>query len=262
MGTPYLSREEAPFGSELWKVLDEACVSMAKEELSGRKFLPLRGPFGLGFAFVPLSVRSLEEGISTLEGKSLVALERSFHLKKLDIAQFERGSVSLDLAPLVKATREVAKLEEKLIFEGLGGQSGLCTHPSAGSSSLSEWDKPGKAAEDIIRAVSILDREGFHGPFALALSVERYNLLFRNYPGTGHTELSHICSIVGDRVVKSPVLREGGVLLAVNPMYAEIILGQDLQVGFVGPEEEGYRFSISESLALLLREPRSVCVLK
>jgi uncharacterized linocin/CFP29 family protein len=262
MGAPYLLREDAPFSSELWKLLDEACMNAAREELSGRRFLPLRGPFGLGLAFVPLSVQSLEEGVSALEGKPLLALERTFHLKKLDIAQFERNGISLDLAPLVKVAKEVARLEERLIFEGLGGQSGLCTHPSACSSSLSVWDKPGKAVEDIIGALSILDREGFHGPFALALSVERYNLLFRNYPGTGHTELEHIRSIVGDRVVKSPVLREGGVLLAVNPMYAEIVLGQDLQIGFIGPEEEGYRFSVSESLALLLREPRSVCILK
>lgn len=262
MNSAYLGREEAPFGKELWEVLDGACVNIAKGELSGRKILPLEGPFGLGFTFVPLAAKSVEEGVSVLEGKPLVALERTFHLRKLDIAQFERGGVTLDLAPLVKAVREVAHLEERLLFEGLGGQGGLCTTTGVLKSTLSPWDEPGKAAEDIIRAVSLLDAEGFHGPFALALAPERYNLLLRRYPGLPQTELEHIRVIVGDRVVKAPYLGEGGVLLAVSPLYAKIVLGQDLQVGFIGPEGEGYLFSVSESLVLLLREPGSVCVLR
>ncbi len=261
MSAPYLGREDAPFGKDVWELLDKAAVSVARGELAGRKILPLEGPFGLGFAFVPQGVKSLGEGVSVLEGQPLVALERTFRLRKLDLAQFERNGVNLDLSPLFQAVRELAQLEEKLIFEGLSGQSGLCTAEGVLKSSLSSWDEPGKAAEDVIQAISLLDGAGFHGPFALALSPRRYNLLLRRYPGTAQTELEHIQSIVRDSVVKAPYLEDGGVLLAVNPLYAKIVLGQDLEVGFIGPESEGYLFSVSESLALLLLEPRSVCVL-
>lgn len=262
MSTPYLGREDAPFGKEVWELLDGVVVSIAKGELAGRKVLPLEGPFGLGFSLVPKGVKALGEGITAVEGQPLVTLERAFHLKKIDIAQFERGGVTLDIAPLVQAVREVAHLEDRLIFGGIGDMKGLCTAEGVQKISLSSWDEPGKAAEDIIKAVSLLDAQGFHGPFALVLAPGRYNLLLRRYPGTSQSELEHIRSIVGDRVVKAPYFAEGGVLLAVNSLYARIVLGQDLAVGFIGPESDGYLFSVSESLTLLLLEPRSVCVLQ
>jgi hypothetical protein len=45
-------------------------------------------------------------------------------------------------------------------------------------------------------------------------------------------------------------------------MYASLIIGQDLSVGFIGPKEQALEFSVSESLALLVREPKSICVLR
>lgn len=261
MSTPYLGREDAPFKKEFWETLDGIAVSVAKGELAGRKILPLEGPFGLGFAFVPKGTKSLGAGVVAFEGQPLVAFERTFHLKKVDIAQFERNGIAFDAAPLVQAVREVARLEDQLIFEGLGGVAGLCTAQGSERCALASWDEVGKAASDIIQAVSLLDARGFHGPFALALAPKRYNLLLRQYPGTAQTELEHIRHIVGDRVVKAPYLEEGGVLLAVNPLYAKIVLGQDLSVGFIGPESDGYLFSVSESMTLVLFEPRAICVL-
>jgi uncharacterized linocin/CFP29 family protein len=262
VSSSYLGREDAPFGQAFWELLEKTAIAVAKSELAGRRILPLEGPFGLGFTFVPFGAKPLEEGVLVAGGQPLVALEQTFSLRKLDIAQFERNGVALDLAPLVAAVKNIAHLEERLIFEGFGDYRGLCTASGVLESSLSSWDEPGKAAEDLIRAVSLLDSEGFHGPFALALSPGRYNLLLRRYPETAQIELDHIRTIVGDRVVKAPYLKEGGVLLAVNPVYARILLGQDLEVGFIGPDKEGYLFSVSESLTLLLTEPRSVCVLR
>lgn len=262
MSAPYLGREDAPFGKALWDTLDAVAVNIAKHELAGRKVLPLEGPFGLGFTGVPRKVQSVADGVVTQETQPLFALQRTFHLKRLDIAQFERSGITLDVAPLVQAVREIVRLEDRLIFEGFPGVAGLCTAEGVQRGSLSSWDEPGKAAEDIIQAVSLLDAQGFHGPFALALAPKRYNLLLRRYPGTAQTELEHIRYIVGDRVVKAPYFEDGGVLLAVNPLYARIVLGQDLSVGFIGPEGDGYLFFVSESLTLLLCEPQSVCVLR
>jgi hypothetical protein len=35
-----------------------------------------------------------------------------------------------------------------------------------------------------------------------------------------------------------------------------------MSVGFIGPVGENLEFSISESLALLVREPKAICVMK
>jgi uncharacterized linocin/CFP29 family protein len=43
---------------------------------------------------------------------------------------------------------------------------------------------------------------------------------------------------------------------------AHIVLGQDLMTGFVGPAGDEYEFSVTETLALWVKQPQAVCVLK
>ncbi|MCX7667876.1 MAG: bacteriocin family protein, partial [Atribacterota bacterium] len=86
--------------------------------------------------------------------------------------------------------------------------------------------------------------------------------LLRRYPAGHHTELAHIQEIVQDRVVKAPILRKGGVLITVSETYASLVLGQDMQIGFLGTDQDGFFLSVSESLGLLVQEPRSICVLE
>jgi hypothetical protein len=40
------------------------------------------------------------------------------------------------------------------------------------------------------------------------------------------------------------------------------VLGQDMMIGFIGPSGGELEFSISESLALRVRQPKSICVLE
>ena len=102
---------------------------------------------------------------------------------------------------------------------------------------------------------------GFHGPYCLALSPSRYNLLYRLYPQGNHTELAHLESIVTAGIFKAAVLNEGGVLLASGEQFASIVIGQDLTVGFIGPSDGDLEFSISESLAVRIRQPKAICTL-
>jgi uncharacterized linocin/CFP29 family protein len=96
----------------------------------------------------------------------------------------------------------------------------------------------------------------------LGLAPARYNLLFRRYPQGEGTELDHLKGIVTGGICKAPVLTDGGVLLAAGKQYAEIVIGQDMSVGFIGPAEENLEFSVSESLVPVIHTPGAVCVLK
>jgi uncharacterized linocin/CFP29 family protein len=127
---------------------------------------------------------------------------------------------------------------------------------------LSSWDEIGTAAGNIINAITELDSAGYHGPYSLALTPGRYNLLLRRYPNSDGTELEHIRTMVTEGVVKAPVLESGGVLLAAGKQYASIVLGQDLAVGFIGPESERLEFSITESITPYVRQPKALCLLK
>jgi len=76
------------------------------------------------------------------------------------------------------------------------------------------------------------------------------------------SELEHIKTIITEGVYKAPVLESGGLLLAEGKQIASIILGQDMSVGFVGPQGKEVEFSISESITPLIIEPGAICILK
>jgi uncharacterized linocin/CFP29 family protein len=260
MENKYLGREDAPIGEETWKALDATMTEVAKSVMAGRRLLYVEGPFGLGLKGVPLQDIKGESGLVTSAFVPVNLIQKSFVLSKRDLAASEREGLPFNTAPVAAAALDCALLEDKIIFNGVQGSQGLLTSKGAGEQKLTAWKEVGKAADEIISALTMLDNAGFHGPYSLALSPDRYNLLLRRYP-QGGTELEQIRSMT-DGVFKAPILESGGVLLASGRQFAAIVLGQDMSVGFIGPAEEDLEFSISESLALLVRQPKSICVLK
>ena len=262
MANTYLGRDDAPIDAETWKLIDTVAVQAAKSQLAGRRLLAIEGPYGFGLKAIPLSDYALEDGISASVSLPLSLIRTEFSLAKRDLAAYERDHLILDTAPVACAAMDAAAKEDRIIFNGLAGTSGLLNAEGAGSLTLSKWDKVGTAADQIIDAVTKLDTAGFHGPYSLGLAPAQYNLLLRRYPQGDGTELEHISAIMGDGVVKVPALKKGGVLIASGSQYASVALGQDLAVGFNGPVGDLLEFQVYESLALIVRAPESILVLK
>jgi uncharacterized linocin/CFP29 family protein len=187
-------------------------------------------------------------------------LTSTFFLNKRDLAASEKDPF-LDLDPVASAAMACARREDGIIFSGIQDTPGLLGAEGSSSLALGKWDKAGAAADQVIRAITMLDDIGFHGPYCLGLAPARFNLLLRRYPQGDGTELDHIRSIIGAEVVKAPVLQKGGVLLASGRQYCSLVIGQDMSIGFNGPAGDAFEFSISETLALLIRAPEAICVL-
>ncbi|MFO7918138.1 MAG: family 1 encapsulin nanocompartment shell protein [Anaerolineae bacterium] len=262
MANKYLAREDAPFGATVWEILDTAMVEAAKSELTGRRLLEIEGPHGYGLKAIPLRDVETEDGLIVSESLPLQLIQKSFALGARDLANYEREEISLGKKIVRETAIACAKMEDEIVFHGVEGTPGLLTAKDVNEDALSTWDEPGMAANDLIDAVTLLDEAGYHGPYTLALSPGRYNRLLRMYPRGRQTELEHLQMMVTDGIYKAPVLESEGVLMASGRQYASIVLGQDMTVGFIGPEEGAkVAFSISESVALRIRQPRSICVL-
>ena len=127
----------------------------------------------------------------------------------------ERDRLFLDADPVACAAMACAAKEDEHHLQRDPGHSRGSSEPKAlPRSPLAKWDKVGAAADQIISAVTKLDDAGFHGPYCMGLAPAQYNLLLRRYPQGDGTELDHIRTILGGDVVKAPVLKKGGVLLA------------------------------------------------
>jgi uncharacterized linocin/CFP29 family protein len=204
----------------------------------------------------------MEDGIVGSTFVPVTQIETSFSLGKRDLAAFERDKITLDTGTVAIAAMECAAQEDKIVFSGAGGIPGLMTVEGSASQTLTKWDKVGTAADQIIDAVTKLDDAGFHGPYCMALSPALFNQILRRYPQGDGTELDHLRTIVSEGIVKAPAIKKGGVILASGQQYASLALGQDMTVGYNGPVGDGLDFFIMETLALLIRAPEAICVLK
>lgn len=270
MSEQYLNRGDAPFGAGVWEAIDSAVVGAAQSQLAGRRLMHTLDPYGLGLKALPFGDRPVQS--STVEGVTVnsscmipVAMIHSeFSLSVRDVAAYEQAGLPLDLDPAVKAALALARQEDQIIFNGLRplGTAGLLDTPRVRSIKMRPWNVVGDAVQDILSAVSELDAGGFLGPYALALTPKSFNHLFRLYPQSDTTEMEHARQIVTDGIIKAPALPGGGVLIDTSGPFANVVLGQDMMTSFVGPGPAQYQFSILESVALWVRVPEAICVLK
>ena len=261
MEKDYLGRVDAPLSAGTWKLLDTAMIEAAKSQLSGRRLISIEGPFGLGLKVIPLSDSEIADGITASPVIPVNLLTSTFFLNKRDLAASEKNGLLLDMDPVACAAMACAAKEDSMIFHGIQDVPGLLGAEGSGSLALAKWDKVGTAADQVISAVTLLDDAGLHGPYCMGLAPAQYNLLLRRYPQGDGTELDHIRTIIGGDVVKAPVLKKGGVLLASGRQFCSLVIGQDMSIGYNGPAGDALEFSISESLALLIRVPEAICVL-
>ncbi|MCE5186799.1 MAG: bacteriocin family protein [Planctomycetaceae bacterium] len=270
MSDKFLHRDDAPFSAAVWTEIDKIVVAAASSQLSGRRLLAVKGPFGLGLKAVSGGDKQVDEKTT---GKAvmmagqishLIMISSQFSVPIRDIAAFEQSGLPIDLSAAADAAIDCAVQEDKLIFNGSDSTwtKGLLNAEGALSYNLKSWNELNTAVEDIIQAATLLDRAGFHGPYALGLAADLYNQLFRRYPEGNMTIFEHVRQIVTDGIYKIPAIHSGGLLLCSKEAFAHILLGQDLMTAFIGPAPHEYTFAVSETLALRLLRPESVCVLR
>jgi uncharacterized linocin/CFP29 family protein len=266
----YLNRGDAPFGDSVWDQIDQTVVAAARGILSCRRLLHTTDPQGLGLKVLPFSDTAVSgetvKGVTVSSARTipLAMIHSEFTLSVRDVAAYEQSGVPLDLTAAMQAAVALARQENQIIFNGLAplGLAGLLNTPGNRSVKLRPWNQVGDAEQDVVNAVGELDAAGFSGPYSLALTSKSYNFLFRLYPQSELTELEHIRQIAADGVLKASAIPGGGVLVDTSGPFAVIVLGQDMMTSFVGPAAAHYQFAILESVALWVRAPEAICVLK
>ena len=156
------------------------------------------------------------------------------------------------LEPIVEyaAKRFVAEEEKLLVAQLLDVKDSLRV-------SIGSWERPGEAVDDVARAVSMLEAEGFHGPYVLLVSPQRYAKLLAVHERTGVMELARIEKLA--RVVKTPFLAsENAVLVSAEKTGLDIVVGADTTVEYIGPEDGGHRYRAWETITLRVFNPHAV----
>lgn len=262
----YLNRENASFSSSIWDKIDQAAVNAAREILTGRRFLEVEGPYGVGLTSIEVGEEGFcrqpepeEAGAVLSKAVALPMLRKRFDLSVRRLEGYEAAGQPLNLRAAEDAGEAVARREEEFIYYGQPdfGLEGLLTAKNRNQVECEDWSKIEQALEDVLRSVNHLDDNGFYGPYALVLSPQWYNLLFRRYEGTDMLQLEHLKRLCELGVFKAAI--EGAVL--VDGRVGRIIVGQDLMTGYSANDGIHHQMFASESLALILEEPGAICTL-
>lgn len=262
----YLNREAAAFGEEIWSMIDSAAVGAARDLLTGRRFLEVDGPYGLGMTAVEVGEDGFcrqpeagEAGAVLSRAISVPMLRRSCQLSIRRIEGYRHMNQPLNLAPVEDAAEAIARREEEFIYYGQKdfGLPGLLTADGRRKVKGGDWKDTSQALDDVLAAVNALDGEGFRGPYALALSPPLYNGLFRRYEGTDMLQLEHLQRLCPAGVYKAPI--DGAVLL--DPRAGRLLVGQDLTAGYSGQDGIHHDLYLCESMVLMLESPEAVCTI-
>ena len=261
-----LNRGQAPFPHSIWQAIDAAAASAARDRLTGRQFLDLEGPFGVGLTVIEVGNDDYcrqpgpdEAGQILGHAIQVPMIRKSFRLSIRRVAAHIDNGQPLDLSPAQEAAEAVADREEELIYTGQPafGLFGLLNMEGRQQVTGSDWSAPDRALQDVLGAATRLDDSGYRGPYALALSPLLYNNLFRLYPGTDTTGLEHLRRLCTAGIYKASI--EGGVL--VDTRVGVLILGQDMNSGYSSQDGVHYHLYVSESIVLRIDEPQAICVI-
>ncbi|MGE0258633.1 MAG: family 1 encapsulin nanocompartment shell protein [Alphaproteobacteria bacterium] len=261
-----LNRGHAPFPEHIWEMIDHAAASAARDRLTGRRYLDLEGPFGLGLTVIEVGNDDYcrqpgpdEAGQILGRAMQVPMIRKSFRLSIRRVAAHLDNGQPLDLSPVEDAAEAVADREEELIYTGQPafGVYGLLNVEGKHQIEAGDWSAPQTALHDVLAAATRLDEAGFHGPYALALAPALYNNLFLLFPGTDVAGIEHLRRLCTAGIYKAPI--EGGVL--VDTRAGVLILGQDLAAGYSSQDGVHYHLYLSESIVLRIDEPGAICVI-
>jgi uncharacterized linocin/CFP29 family protein len=252
--------------TDLLHEIERAAVSGARDVLSGRRILDVDGPYGLGLTTLEVGNDDKcrepgpgEASAVVSQALSIPMIYRRFSVSKRRISAYEETGQPLNLKVAEDAGQAVAAREEDFIYYGQPAfhLPGLLTAEGRNSITAGDWNNIDEVLNSVIGAVNVLDGKGYRGPYGLALEPVLYNNLFRRYPGSDLLQIEHLKRLCTRGIVKAAI--QGGVLISRD--VGPLILGQDMEVSYLGPDAAHENFTVSESVVLKIEAADAICTI-
>jgi uncharacterized linocin/CFP29 family protein len=254
-----LKRTLAPITETGWSEIDEQARRVLLPLLSARKLVDVEGPKGWNFASVPLGrlevpksqpEKGVEFGVHSVQ--PLVEIRSHFSLDIWELDNIVRGAVDIDFSSLEDAAKKIAIFEEKAIFYGFSqaGIKGIMeSSPHAPIPLVGEREQ---FLDSVSVAISTLLESSVEGPFGMAVSPEIWRYLsgyVKGYPLKNHLE-----HLLNGPVILSPFVKEA-FLISMRGGDTQLILGQDLSIGYLTHDSKDVRLYITESFTFRVIDP-------
>ncbi|MEG6585017.1 family 1 encapsulin nanocompartment shell protein [Dendrosporobacter sp. 1207_IL3150] len=276
----FLDRNAAPLTEAEWGRIDEAVISTARRTLVARRVIDVLGPLGSGVYSIPYSVFSGKSptGIDMVgENEDFVVeasrratinlpiLYKDFKIMWRDVEADRHLGLPIDVSTAAVAGNFVAVQEDNLIFNGNEelGHDGLFTVKGRQTVDICNWDEPGSALADVVKAVGKLSQAGHYGPYAMVVSPILFGRMVRVFGNTGMLELDQVKALISGGVHYSNVISGSkAVVIATGSQNLNLAVGQDMVTAYMGPTNMNHVFRVLETIALLVRRPDAICTIE
>lgn len=267
----YLSREGSPIPQELWEQIDSAAVLTARSVLTGRRFLHIFGPLGIGVESIQIDDadavgEASKDGMITTKGRKFVEIPTiysDFTLSGRDLESSKKSGYPADLSAAIASAEACALKEDRLIFFGNeeNGYEGLLTATGTNQIKRNDWAAGENPFSDVAAAIELLTSKGIYGTYTLAVSPDLYTQMQRLQPGTGLLEIDRVSKLLDGHIVKSPVLgREKAILVCADSRNMDLVIGQDIAAAYLEQKDLNHSFRILESVLLRIKRKQSIVI--
>lgn len=262
-----LKRELAPIPMEAWAEIDEQATRSLTAMLSGRRVLDVSGPMGTDFPGVPegrldypkkQAKKDLKYGIRKVH--HIVEVRVPFELDIAEMDNVVRGAKDVDLSGLEDAAKKIALFEEQVIYHGLPEANITGLKLCVGDECLTIGGKPEELLEGIAEGVTAFSSRSIEGPYSFIVGPKLWSRMsahVQGYPMKMQAE-----TILGGPVLLSPYLSDTfaneAYMITQRGGDLELILGQDLAIGYETHTAEKVKLYFTESFTFRVLEPMAV----
>jgi len=254
-----LKRNIAPITDKAWQEIDRQAKKVFLNQLTARYFVDVIGPKGWDYTTVGLGRLNVPEnqregnvrfGIHLVQ--PLVEIRTSFQLDLWELDNINRGAIDVDFTPLIDAAKQTALFEEKAIYHGFepGDIDGIL--PVLEYEPLSFSHEPGEFFGSTIEAATILSDASVEGPYALLINP----LLWADLAGikSGYPLNKAIENTIKAKIILVPIL-EDALLVSNRGGDFQLILGQDLSIGYENHDDKYVNLFFTESFTFRVLDP-------
>ncbi|MFP3958877.1 MAG: family 1 encapsulin nanocompartment shell protein [Spirochaetaceae bacterium] len=259
-----LRRAKAPISEEAWEEIDEQARRCFESTLSVRRFADVVGPKGLDYAAVPLGRLAMSKDTSEFgarygvtQSQPLVEVRVPFELSRWELDNISRGARDVDLEPLEKAAWEAARFEEEAVYKGLKQAKIPALDNASEHATVSVGSDRSEILPAVAAAVTQMRKSMIEGPYALVVTEPLW--LELQSAINGRPMKHHVEYLLGGPVIFSPFI-ERSMLTSLRGGDLELVLGQDLSIGYESHDTETVRLYFTESFTFRVLDPKTVLI--
>lgn len=263
----HLHQELAPISAAAWSEINDEAERSLRHFFAARKLVDVLGP--LGFDASSINVGHTGKSAKVAGGsvvaaprlvQPIVELSRTFDLARDELDSVDRGARDADLAPLVDACRELARVEDTAVFGGLstGGIKGMADSSPHRTIKLTKDFE--RYPNHVAKAISVLKEAGVGGPYAIALGPACYAGVIESTDKGGYPLLRHLGMILGGPVVWAPAV-DGAIVMSERGGDFELTIGEDTSIAYVSHTADKVTLQLRETMAFQALSPEAAVAL-